>query len=180
MAFSRSLAPLCLTVLLAAEVAQALEPARVDLRLGETERVGDTTAAAAVALVPKSVPALLAWPGGDLHLDVTLGRIEAGGGRGNGIEYVHVGPVWQYRPELLWRGAYVEIGTALTRLSNERVDGRELGGRWHLTSHLALGHRFANRRRWHLALRLQHASNAGTRSVNPGLDVSMLQLGYHF
>lgn len=178
MAFRRSIAPLCLPVLLAAGATQALEPARVDLRLGETERVGDTTVAAAVALVPESVPALLAWPGGELHLDVTLGRIEDG--RGNGIEYVHAGPVWQYRPEFLWRGAYVEVGTALTRLGIERVEGRELGGRWHSTSHVTLGHRPGRARRWWPALRLQHTSNAGTRDTNPGLDVPMLELGYHF
>ena len=161
-----------------ADRAAALQLAGVAIRHGPAESVDDANVSAAgISLRPATVPAVFAWLGGELHYDLTLARI---GGPRNGIEYLHLGPTWRYVPDFLWSGGFVEIGTSITRLSNDRVGERELGGRWHFTSHVTLGHAPGGSRAWYAALRLQHTSNADLRATNPGLNVAMLELGYRF
>ena len=167
-----------LALLGAAGPARALQLAGVAVRHGSAESVDNATVtAASIALRPATVPPAFAWLGEDLRYDLTLARID---GPRNGIEYLHLGPTWRYLPESLWAGGYVEIGTSITRLSNDRVGDRELGGRWHFTSHVTLGHAPGGARAWYAALRLQHTSNADLRATNPGLNAAMLELGYRF
>lgn len=174
----------CLLLALAATLpahAAALRLEATATRAGDPDKSGAGNAVAqSLVLVPERAPRLLAWPGGELRYDLTLGTIGVDLPGGDSLEYLHFGPTWHYEPDVLWAGGYLELGTAVTRLDRDRLAGRDLGGRWHFTSHATLGHRFATLHRWHLALRLQHTSNAGIRDRNPGLNVRMLELGYHF
>jgi len=48
---------------------------------------------------------------------------------------------------------------------------RELGGRLHFTSHIAGVLSFGRQRQHRIAVRLQHISNGGLSSTNPGVDM---------
>lgn len=173
----------CLLLLLAipATPVRALEAESAALRMGRAENVTDASVHAVdIELKPESVPRPLSLLGDNLSYDLTLGYINQSADSNIGIEYLHFGPTWHYRPAMLWDGAQLSFGTAVTRLSRDELQGRVLGGRWHFTSHLTLAHDFGRGRRWHAAIRLQHTSNASTQAPNPGLDVPMLELGYHF
>lgn len=161
--------------------ALALEPENAVVRTGHANNVGDTTILAlGIEFVPGTIPSPLTLLGDDLSLDLTVGYIDDANDADGGIQYIHLGPTWHYRPAILWSGVHLDVGTAITRLSGDRVNERLLGGHWHFTSHVSLGHDFGEARRWHAAIRLQHTSNASTQDPNPGLDVPMLELGYHF
>lgn len=161
--------------------ALALHAESASIRAGRASNPGSTSAhAVVVEFAPDTVPRPFSLLGDDLSYDLTLGHIHASGSDETDIEYIHFGPTWHYRPATFWSGAHVEIGTAITRLSDDQLNERILGGRWHFTSHLSLGHDFGRGRRWHAAIRLQHTSNGSTKTPNPGLDIPMLELGYHF
>lgn len=158
-----------------------LDPESAAVRAGRANNLGDTTLhAIGIEFAPETVPAPLSLLGDDLSLDLTVGYIDEDDDTRGSIQYIHLGPTWHYRPAALWFGAHLDLGTAITRLSGERINDRLLGGRWHFTSHVSLGHDFGKGRRWHAAVRLQHTSNASTQHHNPGLDAPMLELGYHF
>lgn len=70
-----------------------------------------------------------------------------------------------------------EIGIRPTWLSRHRYGDDDLGGSLQFTSHAGLG------ARWHNLLiqyRVQHISNAGLSSPNPGLNLHLLGLGLVF
>lgn len=175
------LAILLLLLVDIATPALAMDPESVAVRAGRAKNLGSTSAhAVVIEFTPDTVPRPFSLLGDDLSYDLTLGHIRASGSDETDIEYIHFGPTWHYRPAALWSGAHVEIGTAITRLSDDQLSERVLGGRWHFTSHLSLGHDFGKGHRWHAAIRLQHTSNASTQRHNPGLDIPMLEIGYHF
>lgn len=68
------------------------------------------------------------------------------------------------------------LGTAPTLLSQEEFPTRDLGGAYHFTSHLGLEYAFG--RGPVLGYRLQHTSNAGLFTDNPGLDMHALYLEF--
>ncbi|MGM0812977.1 acyloxyacyl hydrolase [Thioalkalivibrio sp.] len=69
---------------------------------------------------------------------------------------------------------HFEIGVKPTLLSEDRFGARDLGGQFHFTSHAGI--RYELRPRISLGYRLQHTSNAGISSPNPGLDLQLLTL----
>jgi lipid A 3-O-deacylase len=72
----------------------------------------------------------------------------------------------------------LEVGASPTILSKYHFGNTDLGEdfqftshiglTWYITDHLSCGYRF------------QHMSNAGLAKPNPGLNVEMLELSYHF
>jgi hypothetical protein len=72
----------------------------------------------------------------------------------------------------------LEGGSSPTHLSQYHFGSTDLGEdfqftshiglAWYITDHLSVGYRF------------QHMSNAGLAKPNPGLNVEMLELSYHF
>ncbi|MCA1791267.1 MAG: acyloxyacyl hydrolase [Thioalkalivibrio sp.] len=93
-------------------------------------------------------------------------------GRGNTGAALSVGPVgvWD-RDGARWR---FEIGIKPTVLSEDRYGSRDLGGHFHFTSHLGI--RYQLHPRFSVGYRVQHISNAGISSPNPGLDLHLLTL----
>lgn len=169
-------------VLLAAAVgtAAAAELDGVRLRLGAPEGAGDIEGGAlALTFTPDTNPAWLQWIGEDLHVEWAV-SFWPDAGPDDDVYTTHLGPVWRYRPDWLGSRGFIEAGTSLAWLSEERVEGKDLGSRWHFTTHATAGFLFGPSRRWHAGLRVRHTSNAGFASPNPGLDIVMLDFGYTF
>ncbi len=99
-------------------------------------------------------------------LELAIGSIAS---RANREAFVSFGPTWRWP---LWnRRSYIDFGISPTLLSGSSFDGRRLGGNFHFTSSLALGLNLGHRGRTTVSLRIQHTSNGGLNSPNPGLDM---------
>ncbi|MDZ7748146.1 MAG: acyloxyacyl hydrolase [Halofilum sp. (in: g-proteobacteria)] len=133
--------------------------------------------ALALTFTPAAAPRWLYLPGDDLHAEVALSAWHDAGPDGD-VHSAHAGPIWHYEPGFLGPRGFVEWGTSLAWVSDERVERRDLGTRWHFTTHATLGFRLGGRGRWHVAYRIRHSSNAGLARPNPGLDITMLEIGY--
>jgi len=72
----------------------------------------------------------------------------------------------------------LEGGSSPTLLSRYRFEGMDFGERFQFTSHIGLIWYLTDR--VSLGYRFQHMSNAGLASPNPGLNLEMLELSYHF
>jgi hypothetical protein len=55
-----------------------------------------------------------------------------------------------------------------------------MGGNLHFTSSAALGATFGARESVALSLRIQHTSNGGLSSTNPGMDIIGLNFAFDF
>jgi hypothetical protein len=86
--------------------------------------------------------------------------------------FVSLGPVWQLQTPT--QALFLEFGFSTTLLAGSTLAGRDLGGNLHFTSSVAVGVRFGAAREHALALRVQHTSNGGLNSTNPGLDAVAL------
>ena len=73
---------------------------------------------------------------------------------------------------------HIDFGFSPTWIGGSTVNGRDLGGNLHFTSSLSAGAYLNARRTLELSLRIQHTSNGGLNSVNPGLDMAGLSLVY--
>ena len=71
-----------------------------------------------------------------------------------------------------WRiPAFVDLGFSPTVIDGSEYGDRNLGTSFNFTSHVALGMRFGRQRDHSVSIRLQHISNGGTNSTNPGVDM---------
>lgn len=90
-------------------------------------------------------------------------------------------------PSLRWRGAqgsspwFAEVGTGLM-LTGKRLynQGEQMGTRWNFVSHIGLGMNFGANQAHEVSLRLQHASNAGIKKPNPGINLVQLRYAHRF
>ena len=71
-----------------------------------------------------------------------------------------------------WLQPFVMLGFAPTVLSDAALGERVIGGEFHFTSAVMAGVMVLRPGRVRLAYRLQHTSNGGTQSENPGVDLS--------
>jgi len=82
---------------------------------------------------------------------------------------IAAGPVWRVqRPTA---SLFVEFSFNPTILGGSRLGDRDLGGNFHFTSSTSVGATFGARENISVALRVQHTSNGGLSSKNPGLDM---------
>ncbi len=92
--------------------------------------------------------------------------------------FVSLGPVWLFP---IYRDRVsVQLGFSPTLLFGSTFSGRDMGGNFHFTSSAAVEAAFGVRRNVSLALSLQHTSNGGLRTTNPGMDIVGLSFGYDF
>ncbi|MDJ0929118.1 MAG: acyloxyacyl hydrolase [Gammaproteobacteria bacterium] len=84
--------------------------------------------------------------------------------------FLSLGPVWRL-PGSATRW-FFELGISPTLLAGSVFEGRDLGGNFHFTSTATLGRYLGSTRRLQLAVRVQHISNGGLRSTNPGMDLA--------
>ena len=83
--------------------------------------------------------------------------------------FVSLGPVW--RLPLHSESLFVEFGISPILLSGTSFNGRRMGGNFHFTSSAAIGTHFGARDAMSVSLRIQHTSNGGISSTNPGMDM---------
>ena len=91
--------------------------------------------------------------------------------------FVSVGPVW--RLPINSRSLFIELGFSPTLISGSSFNGRDLGGNFHFTSSAALRATFGARDSIALSLRIQHMSNGGLNSTNPGMDMIGLNITFN-
>jgi len=90
-------------------------------------------------------------------------------------------------PSLRWRGQqgaspwFLEVGTGLM-VSHKHfyASDERMATRWNFASHLGLGMNWGPRQEHELSLRLQHASNAGAKEPNPGVNFLLLRYAHAF
>ena len=81
--------------------------------------------------------------------------------------FVSLGPVWQLPIDD--RSIFFEFGISPTFIGGSSFNQRDMGGNFHFTSFAAVGSSFGKRDA--LSLRVQHTSNGGLSSNNPGMDM---------
>ena len=79
-----------------------------------------------------------------------------------------VGPVWRFASRR--RISFLDFSLGPTVIGGSTFDGDDLGGNLHFRSALALGFAAGRDRVFEVAFRIEHISNGGLRSNNPGLD----------
>jgi len=72
----------------------------------------------------------------------------------------------------------LRIGSALTLMSEDEYGDEDFGGPFQFTSHIGLEYRFLEN--WSASARYQHMSNLDIYSRNPGLNLVVIGIGYHF
>ena len=72
----------------------------------------------------------------------------------------------------------IPMGVNLTVISEDTFGDDDFGGPIQFTSHIGLNINVT--RRMMIGYRLQHMSNAGLYSSNPGVNIHMLGIGYRF
>lgn len=171
---------LILLVLLLGSVApaRALELDGVRLLAGGALDLGDVDGGG-ISLIfsPEPTPGWARYLGRDFHWEFAATSWSNAAADGGDVQTVHVGPVWHYTPSILPVQGFVEFGTAIARVSEQRLSDRDLGAHAHFTTHVTFGWRPRRRSDWQLGLRLRHTSNAGRGDPNPGIDIAMFELG---
>ena len=75
---------------------------------------------------------------------------------------------------------FFEAAIGFHLLSDLRINSeRSFGSRFQFGDHIAAGVRFGESNRYEMSLRLQHLSNGGITSPNPGINFLQLRLAYH-
>lgn len=172
-----ALAGACLIAFTMPALAAELDSVR--LRIGAPTEAGDIDGGAlGLTFEPDSTPAWLGWIGEDMHYEAAFSFWSNASPNKNTVYTTHFGPAWRFRPGLLGERGFIEAGTSVAYISEQRVEGDDLGSLWHFTTHATLGYELGPERRWHIGLRARHSSNAGFESPNPGLDIVMLEMGY--
>jgi len=92
--------------------------------------------------------------------------------------FVSLGPVWRWVPSTVEKRWFIDFGLSPTVLGGAKFDGNDLGGNLHLKSSLAVGRHFGARSASTISLRIQHMSNLGLNSTNPGVDMMVLSFTY--
>ena len=108
------------------------------------------------------------------YVDLTLGVITA---PGDSRPFISLAPVWQV--PLYGDNVAVKFSFGPTLFAGSTFDHRDLGGNIHFTSAVAIEGVFGVRRSITLGLRIQHTSNGGLNSTNPGMDIVGLSFSYN-
>lgn len=90
--------------------------------------------------------------------------------------FLSVGPLWRWG--LLTPDTFFELGFSPTVLADTQFGPKNIGGHLHFSSSVSIGHKLGKHKRSNIALRVQHISNGGLNSTNPGLDSVGLSFSY--
>lgn len=96
--------------------------------------------------------------------------------------FVSVGPAIEWLGPLGLSPVFLELGIAPTLLEDTEFEGgaTELGSNFHFTSHASIGFSMSSRRRFTIAYRIQHTSNANTDADNTGVDFEGITARWRF
>lgn len=92
--------------------------------------------------------------------------------------FVSLGPVW--RLPLSRRRAFLELGISPTFFAGSTFNNRNIGGNFHFTSFASLGMSLGGDDDSSISLRIQHTSNGGLDSTNPGMDMVGIDFAINF
>jgi hypothetical protein len=92
--------------------------------------------------------------------------------------FVSLGPVW--RLPLNNDRMFVDLGISPTLLSGSSFNGRDMGGNFHFTSSAEIVAFIDARNNLSMSLRIQHMSNGGISSTNPGMDMVGIRFAFDF
>lgn len=115
------------------------------------------------------------------YLEASAGYWDVSGG--DNVSELSLTPVLRLQgksmgPGLNW---FAELGIAGGHvLSETRIAGKDISSAFQFGSHIGGGVRFGDKQQWELMYRLQHLSNAGIETPNPGVDFHIIRLGYWF
>lgn len=175
---TRACALLLILLTALAAPARALTLDGIRLHAGGALARGDVDGGGiTLTLTPDTTPAWLAFPGEDFHWEFSATTWPDAGADGGSVQTAHFGPVWHYEPAILPARGFIELGTSIARVSDRRLEDRDLGSHTHFTTHVSFGWRPRPAADWHVGLRVRHTSNAGRGDPNPGLDIVMFELG---
>jgi hypothetical protein len=166
----------------AAAAAAVLDPAPPPLRFSAGVLGGFSTRAGDRRI--REVAANASWRLGGAHdlgrrwsiaarLELSTGAIEGGA---DDIFVGALGPV----VELVRQGFPLRLhaGIRPTYLNDPQVGWKDMGSNFQFSSHLGIEWQF--HRRWHVGYRFQHMSNAGLGDTNPGMNLNLFDVGFHF
>ena len=105
------------------------------------------------------------------HLELAVGAITTAE---ETRAFASLGPVW--RLPISSNSFFIDLGFSPTLISGFSFNGRDLGGTFHFTSSASIGTTFGASDNILLSLRVQHTSNGGLSSDNPGLDMIGLNI----
>jgi len=108
------------------------------------------------------------------YVDLTLGVITS---PGDSRPFISLAPVWQ--APLFGDNVAIKFSFGPTLIAGSTFNHRDLGGNLHFTSAVAIEGTFGVRRSFTLGLRIQHTSNGGLNSTNPGMDIVGLSFSYN-
>ena len=108
------------------------------------------------------------------HLELAVGAITT---PEETRAFVSLGPVW--RLPIDSDSFFIDLGFSPTLISGSSLNGRDLGGNFHFTSSASIGTTFGASDNIAVSLRVQHTSNGGLSSDNPGLDMIGLNITFN-
>ena len=146
----------------------AASPVKPDFRVAQGVSKFDDTLLYAVAYELRPLHGLRAR-----HFELAMGLIS---NSARPRPFVSLGPVW--RLPLRDDSLFLEFGLSPTLLGGSSFGGRDLGGNFHFTSSASIGATLGRFDNVSVSLRVQHTSNGGLSSTNPGLD--MVGLNFTF
>lgn len=109
------------------------------------------------------------------HLELAIGTVSTSN---ESRLFISMGPV--LRLPLDSERLFVHVGVSPTLITGSVLNGRDLGGNFHFASSAEIGATFGPRQAFAAALRIQHTSNGGLSSTNPGLDMIGLSSTFDF
>ena len=75
---------------------------------------------------------------------------------------------------------YVDAGIGVHYLTEDKIEGKELGRQWLAGSNLGIGIIVGKSERFDIGVRIRHLSNAGTKDINWGINHVMARLAIRF
>jgi hypothetical protein len=75
---------------------------------------------------------------------------------------------------------YADVGLGLHYITEDRIEGKELGRQWLAGSNVGIGLILGESERFDAGLRIRHLSNGGTRDINWGINHYMMRVAVRF
>jgi lipid A 3-O-deacylase len=145
------------------------------IRAGFTDRSSEKYFSKYEAFVTFSLP--WKWRNQQIWILGTFVEINAGLVISEGNAFLgSVGPgIYLMTPG---KGVAIVAGVFPTYLGQSKFGTEDFGETFQFVSEIGVNLDFC--RNWTVGYRFQHMSNAGIASENPGLNMHMIELGYHF
>ncbi len=75
---------------------------------------------------------------------------------------------------------YADVGLGVHYVTEDRIEGKELGRQWLVGSNVGIGLVLGESERFDVGLRIRHLSNGGTRDINWGINHYMVRAAVRF